>query len=56
MAYSGQAEVGLPGKINLLARYGQFEDMEMLGGGLRFGLITPGADIPFPPAISVSAL
>lgn len=49
-----QAEVGLPAKINIIARGGQFEDAKMYGGGLRIGLFTPSA--PLMPALSVSAL
>ncbi len=49
-----QAEIGLPAKINVIARGGKFEDAKMFGGGLRIGLFTPSA--PLMPAVSVTAL
>lgn len=50
----GQAEIGLPGKINLIGRYGKLLDANMIGGGLRFGLFSPS--VPGIPALSVSGL
>ena len=50
----GQAEVGLPGRINVIGRVGKLYDANLIGGGLRVGLLTPS--VPAVPALSVSAL
>lgn len=50
----GQAELGLPGNINVIGRAGQLFDADMIGGGLRYGLLDPS--LPGLPSLSVSAL
>lgn len=50
----GQAEVGLPAKLNLIARVGKYEDADLIGGGLRYGILSPS--LPGLPAISISGL
>lgn len=50
----GQAEVGLPGKLNVIGRYGKMEDAKMIGGGLRLGIINPIG--PGMPALSLTGL
>jgi len=52
--YFGQVEVGLPARINLLARGGQVADGDMLGGGISLGILK--SDVPGLPSLSVSAL
>ncbi|MCG3205458.1 MAG: hypothetical protein KCHDKBKB_02179 [Elusimicrobia bacterium] len=49
-----QVEVGLPARINVIGRYGQIEDADVIGGGLRIGLFTPS--VPGLPAVSLTAL
>jgi hypothetical protein len=49
-----QGEVGLPMKINIIARGGKVLDADMLGGGVRLGLFSSA--LPGVPSISVSAL
>ncbi|MCB4756694.1 MAG: hypothetical protein LHV69_06635 [Elusimicrobia bacterium] len=50
----GQVELGLPLKINLIGRMGQMEEADMVGGGLRYGLLKPS--LPGLPALSVMGL
>ena len=50
-----QAEVGLPAKLNLILRGGQFENAKVYGGGLRVGVFTPPI-ASLIPSVSVSAL
>jgi hypothetical protein len=50
----GQAELGLPGRIGLIARAGKLLDGNLWGGGLSWGLIK--APTPGLPSVSVSAL
>ncbi len=50
----GQAEVGLPAKLNVIGRVGKLADADMLGGGLRYGILNPS--VPGLPALSISAL
>src|SRR5262249_32078230 len=50
----GQAEIGLPAHVSVLARYGKAYDATLLGGGLRWGLFTTAA--PGVPSLSVSGL
>ena len=50
----GQAEVGLPGRLNVIARGGVLGDAEVFGGGVRYGILTPSA--PGLPAVSVAVL
>jgi hypothetical protein len=50
----GQAEVGLPFKINLIVRGGTASDVDYLGGGLRLGLFH--SKVPLMPSVSMSAL
>lgn len=49
-----QAEVGLPGKINVIARGGKIFDETAFGGGLRYGILKPS--LPGLPALSLTAL
>ena len=50
----GQAEIGLPARINVIGRVGTVGDGKIYGGGLRYGILRPS--IPGLPALSVSAL
>jgi hypothetical protein len=50
----GQIEVGLPMKLNVIARGGKVQDADMIGGGLRLGLFS--SSLPGIPSVSVSAL
>lgn len=49
-----QLEVGLPARINLIARAGEVFDADMLGGGVRIGLFK--SSLPGIPSFSISAL
>src|SRR5436190_17746790 len=53
-ALFGQAEVGLPIKINLIGSVGTLGDGNIYGGGLRYGILRPS--LPGLPALSVSVL
>lgn len=50
----GQAELGLPGKIDVIARVGTLLDGDLIGGGVRYGVFKP--TLPGLPSVSVSAL
>lgn len=50
----GQLEIGLPGRLNVLARYGKFYDGNVYGGGLKLGLLK--SVVPAIPSISISGL
>lgn len=50
----GQAELGLPARINLIGRLGKMLDGDLVGGGFRYGLLKPL--LPAIPAISVMGL
>jgi hypothetical protein len=50
----GQLEVGLPARINLIGRVGKVFDADMIGGGVRVGVLN--SSVPGIPSISVSAL
>jgi len=49
-----QAEVGLPGKINILGRVGSLYDADLYGGGVRYALLNPS--LPGSPSFSLGAL
>jgi hypothetical protein len=49
-----QAEIGLPYNLNVIARGGQFEDANIYGGGLRYGILNPA--IPLAPSLSITGL
>lgn len=49
-----QGELGLPLKLNLIARAGRFEDADFLGGGIRWGIIK--GDLPGLPSLSLTGL
>jgi hypothetical protein len=50
----GQAEVGLPFNFNVIARGGKVLDANMLGGGLRYGILKPS--VPGIPSLSIEGL
>ena len=50
----GQAEIGLPARINLIGRIGKVLDADLVGGGLRLGLFN--SSVPGIPSFSVSGL
>ncbi len=49
-----QAEVGLPARINVIARAGQIEDADAFGGGLRVGILK--SNVPGLPSLSLTGL
>lgn len=49
-----QAEVGIPFSLNIIGRYGQIEDADAIGGGLRWGILNPS--VPGMPALSITGL
>jgi len=49
-----QLEIGLPAKIDLIGRYIAYADATMVGGGLRYGIISNSC--PGLPSLSVQAL
>ncbi len=53
-AVIGQVEAGLPGKVNLIGRFGSLADGKIYGGGLRYGILKPS--VPGLPSLSVSGL
>lgn len=50
----GQVEAGLPANLNLIARAGKFHDADLIGGGLRYGILSPS--LPGLPSISISGI
>lgn len=50
----GQAEIGLPLKLNLIVRGGKMQDAKLIGGGLRVGLFS--SSIPGIPSVSIDGL
>jgi len=49
-----QAEIGLPGKLDLIGRYVAYSGANMTGLGIRYGLLKE--NIPLFPSISVQVL
>ncbi len=49
-----QAELGLPARVNLIARYGKLFNADLYGGGLRVGLIK--SELPGLPSVSLTGL
>ncbi len=54
MAGLGQVEIGLPMKINIIGRGGKVDTAKLVGGGLRFGILSPS--LPGLPALSITGL
>jgi hypothetical protein len=50
----GQVEVGLPLRLNVIGRVGSVDEVNVYGGGLRWGVFTPS--VPGLPAVSISGL
>lgn len=49
-----QAEVGLPAKFDLIARFTTLGDSTMIGAGVRYGILKKG--IPGVPSVSAQAI
>ncbi|MBN1822813.1 MAG: hypothetical protein JW803_00680 [Endomicrobiales bacterium] len=49
-----QAEVGLPGNIDVIGRYTGYAGASMVGGGLRYGILKPS--VPGLPSVSAQVV
>ena len=49
-----QAEIGLPKKVDLIGRFSSYQDSNLIGFGLRYGILKGG--FPGLPSLSVQAI